>query len=279
MDIRDCLLGLYEKALPFSLNWDEKLITAKELGFDFIEFSIDPDHTERVDWTDGEIESLIEKTKEYGIPFHTLALSANRGWPLGSKDDKTREYGKELLKKAVILARKLGINILQVAAYDVYDEESDTETDRLFLESMKECVQTAAQYEVTLALETMDKPYADSVKSCKRILNEVSSPWLKIYADTGNIASAGYDFAEDINTDMNNIVAIHLKDSKPGVVRRVEYGTGIVDFDAVFAALNENGFRGFFVAEMWGEGDPLWKEKARDAGVFLRSKMEEICGR
>lgn len=30
-------LGLYEKAMPNSLNWEEKIQMAKELGFDFIE--------------------------------------------------------------------------------------------------------------------------------------------------------------------------------------------------------------------------------------------------
>ena len=274
MDIRDCLLGLYEKALPFSLNWDEKLNAVKELGYDFMELSIDADHTDRLDWTDAEINSLLEKSKKYNIPFHTLALSANRGWPLGSKDEKTREYGKELLKKAVILAKKLDAGIVQVATYDVYDEEGDDETDRLFLESIRECAQTAAQYEVTLGLETMDLPYADSVKKCKRIVDEIASPWIKIYADTGNIASAGYDFANEINGDIDIIVAVHLKDSRPGVVRHVVHGTGIVDFDTVFQALNENEFQGFFVAEMWGEGDPKYMEKARDAGVFLRHKIE-----
>ena len=30
-------LGLYEKAMPGDLNWKEKMLAAKEAGFDFIE--------------------------------------------------------------------------------------------------------------------------------------------------------------------------------------------------------------------------------------------------
>ena len=37
----DNLLGLYEKALPKEMDWFTKLRTAKELGFDFLEISID----------------------------------------------------------------------------------------------------------------------------------------------------------------------------------------------------------------------------------------------
>ena len=34
-------LGLYEKAMPSTLSWREKLKTAKEAGYDYVELSID----------------------------------------------------------------------------------------------------------------------------------------------------------------------------------------------------------------------------------------------
>ncbi|MEF1301578.1 xylulose 5-phosphate 3-epimerase, partial [Vibrio owensii] len=34
-------VGLYEKALPNELSWEEKLSVTKELGFDFLEISVD----------------------------------------------------------------------------------------------------------------------------------------------------------------------------------------------------------------------------------------------
>ena len=34
-------LGLYEKAMPGSLTWKEKLMAAKSAGYDFVEISID----------------------------------------------------------------------------------------------------------------------------------------------------------------------------------------------------------------------------------------------
>ena len=34
-------LGLYEKAMPKELEWEEKLVEAKQAGFDFLEVSID----------------------------------------------------------------------------------------------------------------------------------------------------------------------------------------------------------------------------------------------
>ena len=118
LNIGDCSLGLYEKALSFAWDWDRKLKTVKGLGFDFMEFSVDPDHIDRLDWTEDEIASFRETSVRLGVPVHTLALSANREYPLGSRDDIKRESGKTLLRKAVALAVKLGVRIIQVAAYD-----------------------------------------------------------------------------------------------------------------------------------------------------------------
>ncbi len=45
-------LGLYEKALPADLSWPQRLATAAELGFEFVEMSIDeqPARQQRLDW-------------------------------------------------------------------------------------------------------------------------------------------------------------------------------------------------------------------------------------
>lgn len=45
-------LGLYEKSMPSDLTWKEKLIIAKESGFDYLEMSIDESDAKlsRLEW-------------------------------------------------------------------------------------------------------------------------------------------------------------------------------------------------------------------------------------
>ena len=274
MNLEDCLLGLYEKALPFSWDWEKKLGMIKEFGFDFMEFSIDPHHINRLDWAENEILLLRDISFKLGIPLHTMALSANREYPIGSENDSVRGEGKSLLKKAIRLAQKLGIRIIQVAAYDVYGEEGNEETDRLFIDSLREVERSASLAGVMLALETMDTLYAGSVYDCKRIIEQINSPWVQIYADTGNIASNGYIFAKDIKTGADNIIAIHLKDSKKGVVRGINYGTGLVDFHEDLNGLKDIDFHGFFVAEMWWKEEPGYLDQIQFAHDFLRKEIK-----
>ena len=46
------MLGIYEKALPVDVSWQERLTIAKDLGFDFVEMSIDESDARlaRLDW-------------------------------------------------------------------------------------------------------------------------------------------------------------------------------------------------------------------------------------
>ena len=48
-------VGLYEKALPDELSWEERLEAAGRAGYDFVEISIDEsdERLARLDWTPG----------------------------------------------------------------------------------------------------------------------------------------------------------------------------------------------------------------------------------
>ena len=108
------LLGLYEKAMPAELSWKEKLTTAKEAGFDFVEISIDEkdEKLARLDWSKEERGELIRTMYETGIPIRSMCLSGHRKYPFGSHDPAVRERSMEIMEKAVQLADDLGIRII-----------------------------------------------------------------------------------------------------------------------------------------------------------------------
>ena len=63
-------VGLYEKALPNDLSWEDKLKTTKELGFDFLEISVDEsdERRSRLDWCDEEVYGLRRLCEEHQVP-------------------------------------------------------------------------------------------------------------------------------------------------------------------------------------------------------------------
>ena len=104
-------IGLYEKAMPPSLSWREKLAFAKEAGYDFVEISIDEkdEKLARLDWTADERLELVRTMKEVGLPIRSMCLSGHRKYPLGATDPEVRALGMEIMEKAIMLAPAGGL--------------------------------------------------------------------------------------------------------------------------------------------------------------------------
>ncbi|MEG2119463.1 MAG: L-ribulose-5-phosphate 4-epimerase, partial [Pseudoflavonifractor sp.] len=78
------LLGLYEKALPPEMDWQQRLTAAGALGFDFLEISIDENDRRLARLTMGaqERRALHRAVEESGVPLQTMCLSGHRRFPL-----------------------------------------------------------------------------------------------------------------------------------------------------------------------------------------------------
>ncbi len=273
-------LGLYEKSMPAELSWKEKLEAAKSAGFDFLEMSIDEteEKLERLEMTEQERLELIKLTKETGIPIGTMCLSGHRKYPLGSHDPEVKKKSMEIMRKAIELASDLGIRIIQLAGYDVYYEESDDETRLYFTDNLKKAAELAASAGVVLAFETMETGFMNTVEKAMKYVKQVSSVYLNVYPDIGNITNAafanGTDVLDDLKLGSGRLAAMHLKETKPGIFREVPYGEGHVDFKKAIETAWKLGVR-IYVAEFWYTGNPSWKEELVTANLKMSGILRE----
>ena len=272
-------LGLYEKSMPNTLSIEEKLNEAKASGFDYLELSIDEtdEKLNRLDWSDEEIQTINEAQHKTGIPIKSICLSGHRKYPLGSMSAETRKQSLEIMEKAISLAAKLGVRIIQIAGYDVYYEEGNEQTKQYFADNLKMSVEMAAEEGVILAFETMETSFLDTVAKAMYWVEMIKSPYLQVYPDVGNITNAallyGGDPVADLQTGQGHLAAVHLKETVPGVYREVPYGTGHVDFCAVVKEAQRQGV-GMFVGEFWHTGEENWREILRENNEFLRKVIQ-----
>ena len=92
-------IGIYEKALPASLTWEERLAQAAAAGYDFVEMSIDVSQVRlsRLEWSHSERAALRHAIRNTGMPILTMGVSGHRDYPLGSPSKKVRVRGFEIL--------------------------------------------------------------------------------------------------------------------------------------------------------------------------------------
>ncbi len=275
------LLGMYEKSMPNSLSIKEKLEIVKATGFDWLELSIDEtdEKLSRLDWSQEIIDDVNKAITDTGVKIRTMCLSGHRKYPLGSLNDKTVERSLDIMKKAVLLADKLNIQIIQLAGYDVYYEKGNDDTKKRFLENLKKCVIYSSERGINLGFETMETPFMDTVEKAMFYVNEVNSPYLNVYPDIGNLTNASLIYKkstiDDINTGKGHIIAAHLKETIPNHYREIEFGTGHTDFIKNISCLKDIGVR-LFTGEFWYVGQENWIDVCKDASSFLRKKLDYV---
>ncbi|MCD7766836.1 MAG: L-ribulose-5-phosphate 3-epimerase [Lachnospiraceae bacterium] len=272
-------LGLYEKAMPSDLSWKEKLLAAKDAGFDYVELSIDAteDKIERIYMPKAERLEMIRTMYETELPIRTMCVSALTKYALGSEDAALCARGMEILEKSVELAEDLGIRVVMIPGYDVYYEPSTLETKHRFLENLKKGVQIAEKAGVILGLETMENDFMNTVEKAMKYVVLCGSNYLKVYPDIGNLTNAAVryqsDVLEDLELGRSNITSLHLKETKPDVYREVPYGTGHVNFEAAIAKTWEMGVRRY-VTEFWYKGNEAWKDDLTKAYQMMSEILD-----
>lgn len=278
-------LGLYEKALPSRLTWEEKFQLTKELGFQHFEFSVDESDEKlaRLDWKPEELAEVRQAMLKTGMVIQNIMLSGHRRFPLGSLDSEIRSRSLTMLKQAVDLAVDLGARSIQLAGYDVFYEERNILTREYFVENLQKGVHYASNRGVMLSIETMDDPFLNSISKILWLKQAIHSPWLQVYPDLGNISAwSENDIAKELELGIDAITSIHLKDTLavtnafPGKFKNVPFGSGVVDFKGCLKTLQRLQYAGSFTVEMWsGESENYYSEVLK-AKSFFDDLFEEL---
>lgn len=277
------LLGMYEKAVPNDITWEERLTVARESGFDYVEISVDETDAKlaRLDWTADERRELVRLQQECGLPIRSMCLSGHRKYPFGATDPAVRERSMQIMEKALHLACDLGVRTIQLAGYDVYYEDGTDETRKYFAENLARATEMAAREGVLLGFETMETPFMDTVEKSMAYVNQVDSPYLGVYPDLGNLTNAsflyGKSVTDDLATGRGHLLAAHCKETVAGAYREIPFGTGTTDWEALDECVKQGVRR--YVAEFWYVGSENWREETAFASEYVRAKIEAAFAR
>ena len=134
----------------------------------------------------------------------------------------------------------------------------DVEGADAVVQRLKKVAPRAEKAGVTLGIESWL-----SADQHMDIIERVGSPAIKVYYDVANSNKAGYDIYNEIRRLGKLICEFHAKDYDD------LYGKGSIDFKLVREAMDDIGYRGWFVME--GTKMPLGvEESCRYDAEYLR---------
>lgn len=273
-------IGLYEKAMRNTMSWTEKLRCAKECGYDYLEICIDAtdEKINRIFMDQEEKKQIMDAVFDVDLPIGSMSVSALTKYALGDPNEKIRKKAMEIAEKAIRLAVDLGARTVMIPGYDIYFGESTIETKKNFLENVKKIAEIAEKEGILVGFETMENNFMNTTGKAVQYVNMVDSAYLKIYPDAGNITNAAvenkHDVCEDLSLGKGKLIALHLKETKPGKFREVPFLTGHVQFEKIINTAWNLGVRRY-VTELWDVGKDTWKEDILFANQSMRMILDQ----
>ena len=242
----------------------ELFTKAQQLGFDGIEFGLNPDYTQDPFWTGkGDLrQEMREASRETGVEARSLCLHLlnHEEYSPASTDAAYRSTARQLLEHVLEACHETGISVILVPFFGTALLQSTDQIDHL-VDEISACAAMAESVGICLGLETSLEA-ADNLA----ILERIASDTVRVYFDTANAVFLGYDVVQEALDLGSRIVQVHIKDHPETPV----LGKGEIDFRRVAQAFHQVGFGDYLVLEL-----PTSDDSVTQANLSYIKRMVE----
>lgn len=242
----------------------ELVTKAQQLGFDGIEFGLNPDYTQDPFWTgEGDLrQEMREASRETGVEARSLCLHLlnHEEYSPASTDGAYRSTARQLLEQALEACHETGISVVLVPFFGTALLQSTDQIDHLVAE-ISSLIAMAESFGICLGLETSLEA-ADNLA----ILERIASETVRVYFDTANAVAFEHDVVQEILDLGSRIMQVHIKDHPETPV----LGKGEIDFRRVAQAFHQVGFGDYLVLEL-----PTSDDSVTQANLSYIKRMVE----
>ena len=270
-----CIETLYTE-LPFL----ERFHAAKADGFDFVEFW---------SWTDKDLAAVKAAADAAGVCISGFNGDAE----LSLIDPAQKTAYKAFLRRSLDAAMEIGARSVTVHSNGLgeggrvlcpYDDLSDAVKLCTMFDTLKIAAEWAENCGVQINLEplnvTTDHPgnFLRHTRTAAELTRLIGSPYLKVLYDVYHMQLNEGSLCDHIRAYADQFGHIHVADA-PG---RHEPGTGEIHYPAVFAALEQAGYRGLIGYELFPKptrkppSGPSWRTEKGE--YFMKTIKIGIIG-
>ena len=244
------------------------------------------------------LNELRESIESLGLEMPMMCHSPDFTHPDLTQRVKQVEFSLRMIE----VTRTLGGRFCRVLSGQRHPEVSEEQGMGWVVENIEALLPAAEEAGVVLTLEnhykdgTWEYPeFAQSRERYLRIVDSITSPWLRVQYDPSNAVVAGIDPYRLLDQVVDRVATMHASDRylEGGTVADLEQldadpvhgyarllkhgviGEGFNDFDRIFSTLSAAGFAGWVSIED-GEGETVEEgmENLRKSATFLRAKMD-----
>lgn len=247
---------------------------ARELGFDAFEVPL-------MDLEEVYPQDIRKEAQKVGLLVVTSTV-LSEATDVSSPDADTRQRGIEYLMRCVEVSAEMGALSFSGVLYSALGKRISTFPGREYFERAAEALRRVArrarELGLTVGIEPVNRYESFLINTCDQaleLLAMVGEPNLKIHLDSYHMNIEENDFYTPTKKAIPHLCHYHLSESHRGIP-----GTGTVDWDGIFRALAEGGYRGIVGMESFAEvsdsmraGTCIWRKMAPSSDVLLRDGL------
>jgi len=259
--------GLTQICLGRNSLIHDGLQLCREIGYHGLEILMTEAGELRMDSGPEDYAAIRAMSRESGVELTSLC----GGGSLTDDDPAVVAQTKAQIRKLLEAAEALEVDTVLITGGRVNEKVAyDVAYDRL-LRALQELRPDAERHRVNLALENIWNKLLISPLEFRSFLDQIGSPYVGAYFDTGNIVLYGYP-EQWIRILGARIKKIHFKDFKMDHrERRYEWTqlmAGSVDWPAVMREIRAIGYDDYVITEVCGERE-VYEETCRVMDTIL----------
>lgn len=240
-------VNFWEKS--WTINYRYYIDKVQRLGYDILEFQAQP----LLEMEDSECRAIKKYADERGIKL-SYSLGLNPKYDVASPDHDVRmggvEYLSNIVRKIAVMEGELFSGVTYagwgVPSYFVDEAEKEALFARS-VDSMQRVMKVAEREGVTVCCEAVNRfesPLINTATEAIRYADAVNSPNIGIHLDTYHM-----NIEENSIGDAIRLVGGRLRHFHTGENNRNVPGRGHLDWDEIFGALAEIGYKRDIVSE------------------------------
>jgi sugar phosphate isomerase/epimerase len=263
----------------------ETLDAVRAHGIESVQFNLEcaglpamPDHIDP-----GDCDRIRQEFAARGVRMAAVSGTFNMIHP----DPEERRRGLRWLRELASVCDRLGTSVITlctgtrdpVSMWRRHPENDSPQAWADLLASLREAARIAEEHGVTLVVEPEVSNVVDSARKARALLDELSSPRVKIVIDGANLFHAGElprmrEILDEAFALLGpEIVLAHAKDlNRDGDAGHEAAGTGLLDYDHYVALLRQVGFDGPLILHS------LQEAQVAGCVAFLRGKLASEAG-
>lgn len=199
-------------------------------------------------------ENLCEKIRE-NMGARNITMTALGGtYNMIHPDVQRRADGLRNLRVLAAACKRLGTSVITLCTGsrdpdNMWRRHPDNDTPEAWddlVVSMRQAIEVAEEYQVTLAFEPEVANVVDSAIKARRIIDQIGSPYLKVVMDGANIFHTGElprmrEILDEAFALLGDHIAFaHAKDlDRDGEAGHLAAGKGLLDYDQYLSLLND----------------------------------------